>query len=68
MSEISLKAERINRGLSVNDAAEGMGVDRQALLRAEAGGPMPVPRNAFKIASFYGYKVTEIWPLEEKAA
>lgn len=68
MNEISLKAERLNRGLTLNDAAEEMGVDRQALLRAENGGPRPTPSNAFKIADFYGFKVTEVWPLEGVAA
>lgn len=69
MSEpISLRAERLNRGLTINEAAEQMDVDRQALMRAEAGKAVPTPANAFKIATFYGHKVTDVWPLEEAAA
>lgn len=66
MSEvvIDLRAERMNRGLSQGDAAQRMGVQVDALARAERGEGKPHPRNAFKIASFYSYKVTDIWPVE----
>jgi len=59
-----LRAERLNRGLSLAAAAEAMDVDRDAIRRAEEGIGRPHPRNAIKIATFYGYKVTAIWPVE----
>lgn len=65
---VDLKAERLNRGLSAGEAAEVIGIQKNILLRAEAGEGMPHPRNAKKVADFYGYKVTEVWPLEEAAA
>lgn len=54
---------RLNKGLSIRAAAEEMGIAEQSLRRAE-GGESVVPRVAFKIASFYGYRVTDIWPIE----
>lgn len=65
---IELRAERVNRGLSQADAAKEMGIDADALARAERGEGRPHPRNAFAIASFYGYKVTDVWPLAEAPA
>lgn len=61
---INLRAERLNRGLSLRQAAEAMGVPEQSIRRAE-GGEGLTPGNAFKIARFYGYKVTDIWPVDE---
>lgn len=61
---VNLRAERLNRGLSVADAAEQIGVQKNILLNAE-NGSTPYPANAFKIASFYGYRVTDVWPVEE---
>lgn len=65
---ISLKAERLNRGLSIRQAAQEIGVTAPTLNRAESGEGGIHPGNAFKIASFYGYQVTQIWPVEEEAA
>ena len=65
---IDLKAERLNRGLSLDALSEQTGVPKSTLARAENGGPQPSARNAFAIAEFYGYKVTDIWPLERSAA
>jgi transcriptional regulator with XRE-family HTH domain len=61
---INLKAERLNRGLSLTAAAEQIEVPLNVLSRAEAGEGQPHPANAKKIADFYGHKVTDIWPLE----
>lgn len=66
--KVDLRKERINRGLSQEAAAEVMEIDRDALARAERGEGRPHPRNAFKIASFYGYRVTDVWPLTEESA
>lgn len=64
MPAVNLTAERLNRGLSVRQAAEEIGVTPNTLARAEGGEFQPHPSNALKIADFYGYKVTDIWPLE----
>lgn len=65
---IDLKALRLNRGLGLDEAAEAMKVHRSVLARTEAGDTKPNASNAFKIADFYGYKVTDIWPVEKAAA
>lgn len=68
---IDLRAERVNRGLSLAAAADRMGVTPDTLARAERGVGLH-PRNAYAIARFYGYQVTDVWPLDpepsEKAA
>jgi transcriptional regulator with XRE-family HTH domain len=64
MSDFSLKAERLNRGLSLSAAADEIGVPLNVLSRAEAGEGMPHPSNAKRIADFYGCQVTDIWPVE----
>jgi transcriptional regulator with XRE-family HTH domain len=66
MTSINLAEERLNRGLSVRAAAKHIGVGAGVLAGAEEG-TMPRPAAALKIADFYGYKVTDIWPLDEKA-
>lgn len=64
---VDLRAERLNRGLTLSAAAEQMGLaSARALQRVEAGETTPYPQNALKIASFYGYKVTDIWPVEPR--
>jgi len=67
MNTINLTEERLNRGLSIRQAAKQIGVGAEVLSRAEDGN-MPRPAAALKIASFYGYKVTEVWPIEKAAA
>lgn len=64
---IDLREMRVNRGLSLRAAAREMEINNQVLLRAEAGA-RPHPRHALKIANFYGFKVTDIWPLPESEA
>lgn len=58
-----LIAARLNRGLSVRVAAREIGVARETLAKAERGEPMAA-QTAFKIASFYGLTVTDVWPIE----
>jgi len=67
MSEINLKADRLNRGLSAAAAAKEMGIQKNVLLNAESGTSVPRPESAFKIADFYGYSVTQIWPVKVRA-
>lgn len=61
---MNLLAERLNRGLSLRQAEQAMGVPEQSIRRAEMGLGV-TPANAFKIASFYGCKVTDLWPVEK---
>lgn len=63
---INLTAERLNRGLSVRGLAEEIGVNAPIIQRAESGESIH-PSNAKRIADFYGYKVTDIWPIEVAA-
>jgi transcriptional regulator with XRE-family HTH domain len=64
---VNLRELRINRGLSLRDAAKQMGLKEESILRnAEKGNNVPLPRNAYKIAKFYGYQVTEVWPEQER--
>jgi transcriptional regulator with XRE-family HTH domain len=54
-----LRRRRHDLGLSSREAAAKIGVSRSALLRAENGGSV-FPRNARRIADFYGLPVTEV--------
>lgn len=60
---VDLRSARLNRGLSIRQAADQMGVAPNTLKRAEEG-EMPHPGNALKIAGFFGHQVTDVWPLE----
>lgn len=63
---VNIIAERINRGLSIPQAAIAMGIGRETLRVAEAALPdRPPPGTAKAIADFYGYKVTDIWPVDD---
>lgn len=64
---VNLVEERVNRGLSSRAAADEIGISQDVLLRAENGGRTQL-RYAKLIADFYGYKVTDIWPVEAAAA
>lgn len=68
MPDVNLRAERINRGLSAKAAADEIECDKQVLLNAERGVSVPRPQTAFRIAQFYGYKPTDIWPVEDEVA
>jgi ribosome-binding protein aMBF1 (putative translation factor) len=67
MTAFNLRAARVNRGLSIPDLAAQLGLGRRVIERAESG-QMPHPRNAKKIADFYGVQVTDIWPVTERQA
>lgn len=63
----NLVALRLNKGLSIRAAADKMGIAEQSLRRAE-GGESVLPRVAYQIATFYGYRVTDVWPLDTNGA
>lgn len=65
---MNLRAERLNRGLSLRAAAELMDVDRGTLAGAEAGTQTPHPPQMLKIAKFYDVQVTDIWPVAPSTA
>jgi DNA-binding XRE family transcriptional regulator len=66
---LKLKDLRLNRGLSLRDAAkqidasadEDVRVQEWTLRSAEQGRHIPQPRNAKAIADFYGVAFTDIW-------
>lgn len=60
---MTLAAERLNRGLSVEALAREAGVPAHVVRHAEAGG-RPRPATALKIADYLELKVTDLWPLE----
>ena len=68
MSGVNLKAERLNRGLTTREVAEKVEVTSATIERIEAGTSSPRPGTAKKLADLYGHKVTDIWPVDEKAA
>ena len=61
---VDLRELRVNRGLSIREAARQMGVEHRALLRAEKGETTPHVGNAYRIAAFYDLRVTDVWPLD----
>ncbi len=63
---VDLTKERLEKGLSIRQAAAEMHIGAMTLQRAESGETVH-PANAKTIADFYGYKPTEIWPLDQKA-
>lgn len=67
MKRPNLEVERLNKGLSIRAAAREIGVSPSVLIRAEAG-VMPRPESAKSIADFYGFKVTDIWPVGKAVA
>lgn len=64
---MNLEVERLNRGLSLRQAAKRIGIDRRTLERAERGDGVH-PGSAKLIADFYGVQVVDIWPVRERAA
>jgi DNA-binding XRE family transcriptional regulator len=61
--KVDLRSERLNQGLSLVDLADQIGVPKSTIARAEKG-IMPRPETAFKIAQHFGYRVTDIWPVD----
>lgn len=62
-----LKEARLNRGLSLAALSAEIGVARETLRKVEEG-HVPSPESAKRIADFYEQRVTDIWPVEERAA
>lgn len=64
MNASELRVDRINRGKSIRQHADDIGVAPHVLKYAERGG-RPAHENAKKIADFYEVQVTDIWPVPE---
>lgn len=47
--------------------AQEIGVTERIIGHAE-NGAKPRPENARKIAEYFGYRATELWPTEDRAA
>jgi transcriptional regulator with XRE-family HTH domain len=67
VTPVDLKAERLNRGLSLDALAAAVEVPKSTLARMEHG-VIPRPAVRLKVADFYGKSVTDIWPIDAKAA
>jgi transcriptional regulator with XRE-family HTH domain len=65
---VDLRAERINRGLSLDAMADAIDVPKSTLARAERRDSVPVPAVQLKIAGFFGYLPSDVWPTEDRAA
>jgi transcriptional regulator with XRE-family HTH domain len=64
---MNIEAARLDRGLSLSEAAALIGVSRGTLAKAERG-EIVRPRQAKRIADFFEVAVTDLWPVEPKAA
>jgi transcriptional regulator with XRE-family HTH domain len=64
---MNLTAERLNRGMSVRQAAERIGIAAGTLSTLEAGGSVH-PASAKLVADFYGCKVTDLLPVTSSEA
>lgn len=62
--KLDLRIERLNRGKSVVEMAEAIGVPDHVYRRVEKTGAMPNEANALKIASYFGLSVAAMWQLE----
>ena len=58
---------RLDRGLSVSQAAQQIGVAQRTLSRAESGEGIH-PASMKLIADFYYVRVTDLWPVADRSA
>lgn len=64
---LNFERERLNRGLSQSKIAKEIGISKSAWGRLENGESVG-PRNALKVAEYFDLTVTELWPIQSKAA
>jgi transcriptional regulator with XRE-family HTH domain len=64
-----LRESRLDRGLTIRQAAVAIGVSFKTLQRAETGRATPYPGTRRLIAVYYRLKPSDIWPIgaSEKA-
>jgi putative transcriptional regulator len=66
--KVNLRALRRDRGLTLERASEQMGISRAALSLIELGKVTPTAPVAFRVAAFYGLRVSDVWETEKEAA
>jgi transcriptional regulator with XRE-family HTH domain len=64
---LSFEQERLNRGFSQSQIAEEIGISSSVWGRLENGESVS-PKNAHKVATYFGLTVTELWPINAEAA
>lgn len=60
MNTLTLKAARVNAGISVKAAAEAVGVTEDTMYRYESGKSSPKIGTAVKLAELYGVSIDRI--------
>jgi transcriptional regulator with XRE-family HTH domain len=60
IKDISLRAARINRNMTIEDAAAKVGMSVRQLYRLEAGETIPKWDIVVKLAEVYGYAPTDL--------
>lgn len=60
MKQLTLKAARVNAGLSVKEAATAVGVTEDTMYRYESGKSSPKISTAVKLAELYGVSIDAI--------
>lgn len=63
-----LRSARLDKGLTLRQAAMRIGLSWKTLQRAEVGLSQPHPGTAKKVADFYGLKVSDLWPVADRSA
>lgn len=61
MPQITLKAARVNKGLSLADAAQEIGVSVSTLKNWEAGVTFPKQPNIERMCEIYGFAYDQIF-------
>lgn len=61
----TLIRERFDRGLTLEQAADEIGIGADVLYRAERQGAVPRQPAPKRIADFYGLKPSDIWPVDD---
>lgn len=61
LAPVDLRTARLDRGMSLAQMAREIGVTERVLGAAE-NGAVPRPSNALKIATYFGFRVTDQWP------
>ena len=59
--KISLKAARVNRGMTQNEAAKAVKINRETLIRWENGKSCPDGRKLIELCQLYGISLDNIF-------
>ena len=60
MNTLTLKAARVNRGLSVKEVADSVGVTEDTIYRYESGKSSPKISVVVKMVELYGVTISDI--------